>query len=117
MRQLLFGWCLRSWEHPLEGLMVAVALAVAAIPEGSSCHCNYRSIFGNNNLAKRNSIVRKLPAVETLGSTEIIASDKTGTLTMNQMTVEKVYTNGQLQSSATEIAASNNTSSYHELCQ
>ena len=72
-------------EQPLEGLMVAVALA------------------------KRNSIVRKLPAVETLGSTEIIASDKTGTLTMNQMTVEKVYTNGQLQSATTELGADNTT--------
>ena len=96
-------------EQPLEGLMVAVALAVAALPEGLPAIVTILLSLGTTTLAKRNSIVRKLPAVETLGSTEIIASDKTGTLTMNQMTVEKVYANGQLQSADTELGADNTT--------
>ncbi|MCL2774595.1 MAG: HAD-IC family P-type ATPase, partial [Oscillospiraceae bacterium] len=88
---LLFGMGLMRGETAMDMLMLAVALAVAAVPETLMIIVTLTLVYGIQNMAAKHAVVRRINAVETLGNTSVICSDKTGTLTQNKMTIKEVW--------------------------
>lgn len=93
---IVFGLSVFRGEDIMNAFLFAVALAVAAIPEALSSIVTIVLSFGTQKMSKENAIIRKLQAVEGLGSVSVICSDKTGTLTQNKMTVKKIYASGKI---------------------